>query len=155
MSIKTVLIVTGPEQSGGYLKLAVHLCEEINAHPPVLVVGFAAPPPIGAHMMVSDAWMQERELDLDRLAKRTDEVNIYLAGTGLSADVTSAYPERAWGDEVIGRRARYADVLLLGPEVLASETLKEKAIEGALFSSGEPLFLAPEGKLPHLIRSAS
>ena len=37
---------------------------------------------------------------------------------------------------------------LLGPELLASETLREKSIEGALFSSGRPLLLLPFGASP-------
>ncbi|TIQ06062.1 MAG: universal stress protein, partial [Mesorhizobium sp.] len=53
-------------------------------------------------------------------------------------------------DDTIGRRARYADITVIGPELLANETLKSKAIEGALFSSGKPLLLIPEGSRPTL-----
>ncbi|WP_246674955.1 hypothetical protein [Mesorhizobium sp. B2-4-11] len=55
---------------------------------------------------------------------------------GASGDAVSAYPEVSWADETIGCRARYADIIIAGPEVLAGETLKGKVIEGALFSSG-------------------
>jgi nucleotide-binding universal stress UspA family protein len=70
-------------------------------------------------------------------------VTKFLVDTILSADVTDAYPDRGLGDDVIGRRARYADITLLGPEVLADEWLKRKSIEGVLFHSGKPLLLAP------------
>ena len=60
-------------------------------------------------------------------------------------DVAAEYAELAWADEAIGRRARYADLTVMGPEVLGTELLRSKVIEGALFSSGRPLMLVPEG----------
>ena len=68
----------------------------------------------------------------------------------LSSDLSSEYQDIAWTDEAIGRRARYADLTVVGPEMLARETLKDKVIEGALFSSGKPLLLVPEGSRPTL-----
>ena len=68
----------------------------------------------------------------------------------LSSDLSSEYQEVAWADDAIGRRARYADLTVVGPEMLARETLKDKVIEGALFSSGKPLLLVPEGSRPTL-----
>ena len=40
--------------------------------------------------------------------------------------------------------------MVIGPELLAGETLRAKVIEGALFSSGKPLLLVPEGSRPTL-----
>lgn len=108
-----------------------------------------APPPIGEYV-VSNAWLQERQADLDRLKERTATVTASLAVRETSADVTSDYPEIAWADDIIGRRARYADLTLIGPELLASGQIKGKAIEGALFSSGKPLLIVPEGSRPTL-----
>jgi hypothetical protein len=64
------------------------------------------------------------------LKKRTAAVSAFLAGRVLSADVSSEYPEVGWADETIGRRARYADIMVIGPELLADETLKSKVIVG-------------------------
>ena len=151
MAFKTLLAVTGPDLGDGDLKLAIALCEEIEAHLAVLVVALAAPPPIGEYAaVVSDAWLQERQADMDMLQKRTAVVTALLASRPVSSDVSSEYPEEAGADDVIGRRARYADVTLLGPELLSRGILKSKAIEGALFSSGKPLLLVPEGSAPTL-----
>ena len=151
MAFKTLLAVTGPDLGDGDLKLAIALCEEIEAHLAVLVVALAAPPPIGEYAaVVSDAWLQERQADMDMLQKRTAVVTALLASSPVSSDVSSEYPEEAGADDVIGRRARYADVTLLGPELLSRGILKSKAIEGALFSSGKPLLLVPEGSAPTL-----
>ena len=151
MAFKTVLAVTGPDLGDGDLRLAAALCEGIEAHLAVLVVALAAPPPIGEYAaVVSDAWLQERQADMDMLQKRTAAVTALLATSPVSSDVSSEYPEEAGADDVIGRRARYADVTLLGPELLSQGILKSKAIEGALFSSGKPLLLVPEGASPTL-----
>ena len=86
---------------------------------------------------------------MSRLERSTSNVSNFLAGSALSADVSSEYAEMA-GDETVGRRARYADLTVVGPELLADETLRNKVIEGALFFSGKPLLLVPEGSMPTL-----
>lgn len=144
MPFKTVLTVTAPDLGFGDLKLAAALCEGVGAHLAALVVQMATPPPIGEYAaVVSTAWLEQRQEDERRLAVRSDAVTAYLAGTAVSADVATEYPELAWADHAIGRRARYADITLVGPEVLGTEILRAKVIEGALFSSGKPLLLMP------------
>lgn len=151
MSYKTILTVTGSSFGDGDLKLTAGLCEQVDAHLSVLVIALSTPPPLdSAGVSLSVAWLDEREEDMRRLDARTATVSALLAGNALSADVTSDYAELGRGDEAIGRRARYADLTVIGPDVLAGETLKEKTIEGALFSSGKPLLLVPAGTTPTL-----
>jgi len=151
MSFKTILTVTEPGMSDVDLELAAGLCEQVNAHLAVLVVALAAPPPVGEFAaIVSEDWLKERQADEKLLKKKTAVVSALLAGRTLSADTVAAYPEAGWADETIGRRARYADITIVGPEALAGEALKGKVIEGALFSSGKPLLLIPKGSRPTL-----
>jgi nucleotide-binding universal stress UspA family protein len=150
MFYRTILTVTGPDFGDGDLKLAAGLCEQIDAHLSVLVVALASPPPIGSPGALSVAWLEERELEMRRLDARIAAVSSLLAGFAVSADVSSDYVELGRSDEAIGRRARYADLTVIGPDVLGGETLREKTIEGALFSSGKPLLLVPEGAAPTL-----
>ena len=152
MAFKTILTITGPEIGWqGDLKLAVDLCQQAEAHLSVLVMALAAPPPIGEYaVVVSDGWMQERQADQRRLKARTEEISAFVAANPVSGDVVSDYAEVGWADEMVGRRARYADLTLAGPELLVSETLRQKVIEGALFWSGKPLLLVPEGAQPTL-----
>ncbi|TIP59262.1 MAG: universal stress protein [Mesorhizobium sp.] len=151
MAFRTILTVTGPNTGDGDLNLAADLCNEIGAHLAVLVVAIAAPPPVGEYAaVVSGAWLEKRQADENLLKKRTADLSAFLAGRAPSADVCSDHPEAGWVDETIGRRARYADITVIGPELLANETLKSKAIEGVLFSSGKPLLLIPEGSRPTL-----
>ena len=146
MRFKTVLCVTAPDLGDGDMKLAAKLCEEIDAHLAVLAVTLAAPPPIGEYAaVVSDMWMQERRADMDRLQKRTEAAAAFLASSSITCDISSEYPEEAWADEAIGRRARYADLMFLGPELFSHPLLGGKVLEGGLFSSGKPLLLVPEG----------
>ena len=145
MPFKTVLTVTAPDLGFADIDLAASLCESVEAHLAALVVQTASPPPIGEYAaVVSEAWLQERQEEERRLEARREALTAHLAQKAISADVATEYPELAWADEVIGRRGLYADVTVLGPEVLATETLRAKIIEGALFVSGKPLLLMPE-----------
>lgn len=151
MTFKTLLTVTGPNQGEGDLKLAAGLCEQIGAHLSVLVLELAAPPSGSAHLgVVSPAWFEERQVEVNRLKKRISTVGAFLSHSEVSADLSDDYPDTAWADEVIGRRARYADLTVLGPDLLTSPTLRDKVIQGALFSSGKPILLVPEGVRPTL-----
>ena len=149
--MKTILTVTSPDLGDADLKLAAGLCEEIEAHLAVLVLNMAAPPPFGGYAAImSDAWLQERQADVERLQQQTATVSALLATSPISSDVSSEYSEEAWADEVIGRRARYADLTVIGPELLARGALKNKVVSGTLFSSGKPLLLVPQGSFPTL-----
>ncbi|TIT94290.1 MAG: universal stress protein [Mesorhizobium sp.] len=146
MPFKTLLTVTGPDHGDHDLKLAAGLCEEINAHLSVLVLLIAAPPSGGGYAaVVSPAWLAEREAGIEMLESRSSAVSKILSESPVSADLSSDYPEQSWADEVIGRRARYADLTIVGPEMLASHVLKEKVIAGGLFASGKPVLLVPKG----------
>lgn len=146
MTFKTILTVTGTELGNGDLKLAAALCEEIGAHLAVLAVALAAPPPIGEYAAVmSDAWQRERQADMDRLQECSESARAFLTSGDTSFDISSEYQEEAWADEAIGRRARYADLVLLGPELFSHSVLRDKVLGGTLFSSGKPLLLVPEG----------
>jgi nucleotide-binding universal stress UspA family protein len=151
MPFKTLLTVTGPLLSDSDLKVAAALCEEIDAHLSVLTVALAAPPPIGEYaVMVSDVWLEQRQADLKELKQRNAAVSDFLSERALSSDLSIEYQEIAWADEAIGRRARYADLTVVGPEMLTRDSLRDKTIEGALFASGRPMLVVPAGAHPTL-----
>ena len=115
-----------------------------NAHLSVLVISFASPPPIGDYAStISDAWLEERQADIQQLEKRTAKITTLLSEAGISANISSEYAEFVWAAGEIGRHARYTDLIFIGPEVLKSEELKSKVLEGALFESGRPILIAP------------
>jgi nucleotide-binding universal stress UspA family protein len=146
MSIKTILAITGTEAGDDDLMRAARLCEDAGVHLSVLIVELAPAPPTGEFAaMVSDGWILERQAGQKRLEDRAVAVTARLAGTAVSADVSTAYPELAWADEVVGRRARYADLTMAGATLLADPVLGTRAVEGAMFSSGSPLMIVPAG----------
>ena len=145
MAYKTILSVTGVDQSDRDLELAAELCGQVDAQLSALVVAIAAPPPMGDAVLMADVWAKERQAVLERVTERGSAVSAFLAKNELRGDVSTEYPDIAWVDEAVGQRARYADLTVIGPEILKTETLKAKVIEGVLFSSGKPLLLVPEG----------
>lgn len=151
MSYRTLLTVLSPDAAEADLRMAAGLAEEIGAHLGVLLVSIAEPPPIGSYAaLVTDTWLKQREeRDLALAARSTDIADI-LAPLAVSADVGAEQPEAGWADELIGRRARYADLTVIGPETLADAALRQKVVEGVLFSSGRPLLVVPPGAKPTL-----
>jgi nucleotide-binding universal stress UspA family protein len=47
---------------------------------------------------------------------------------------------------MVGRRARYADLIVLGPTLLADGNLKNHVLDGSLFRSGRPALVLAKGK---------
>ncbi|MDN2566675.1 universal stress protein [Aquibium sp. A9E412] len=147
MPFKSLLCVLGVDQSDRDLDLALELAREADAHLSVLIVALAPPPPGGEYAAVaSDVWMQERDNDRAALDARMAAVSERLAGFDVSSDVDSAYPEKSQADDVVGRRARYADLIVIGPELATRPNLKTATVNAGLFESGRPVLLVPEGK---------
>ncbi len=148
MAIRTVLSIIGADQSDNDLECAVTLCGSSQTHLSLLVVALAAPPPIGDYAVyVSDPWYEEREKDIAKLKKRTEGAKEAVAKSGISADVNSAYVEMAYLNSKVGEHAIYADLTLLGSELLSSKYMQEAVLDGALFHSRTPaLLLSKKGK---------
>jgi nucleotide-binding universal stress UspA family protein len=145
MTKTTILSVLGPNQGDRDLKLASQICEAAGGHLSILAVGIASPVPIGTYAdVMSDAWYVERQREAKKLNERVAELNATLAKSGLSGDVSGEYVELALAGEVIGRRARHADITLLGPSLLADDMISDSALDGALYRSGKPVIVVPE-----------
>ena len=151
MSIKTIMCVVGVKVGDNDLKSAIDLCIENDAHLLVLVISIAAPPPIGDYASsISDAWLEERKQDIQKLEERAGTIEELVAHADFSASVVSEYVEFIGTAEAIGRHGRYSDLVFVGPEVLKSEVLKSKVVEGTLFEAGRPILIAPSGSSPTL-----
>ncbi len=147
MSFKTILSVVGVDHKDGDLKLAAELCRETKAHLSILVLASSAPIIVGTFGdVMSDAWVIERQDELKRLKKRTGEVTAFTGKSDLSTDVTSEYCDGGAIGDMVGRRARYADLTVLGPTILDDDNYKNDVLDGALFRSSRPLLVLGTGK---------
>jgi nucleotide-binding universal stress UspA family protein len=143
MYFKCLLSVVSVEQSDDDLKVAITLCSQFNAQLSVMVIAVAPSQPIDDGN--ADIWLKERHEDLEILNKRVDEVNAIMKTAEISATVIDEYPESARISRVIGKRARYTDIMIIGPDLLGNKTLKTKTIVGGLFESGRPVLIVPRG----------
>jgi nucleotide-binding universal stress UspA family protein len=151
MAFRTILGVIDPDRGDDDLELAAGLCGQAGAHLCVLLLSLAPPPAVGRFgEAVVSAWLSERQGRLDRLEERRRAILSDLSDRGLSAEVIVEYSEEAWVEEAIGRRARYADLTLIGPGQMSPGPLKDEVVEGALFDSGKPLLAVPAGARPTL-----
>ncbi|WP_457298832.1 hypothetical protein [Phyllobacterium sp. P5_D12] len=124
MSCRSVFSVIGIDQCDRDILNAMHLCKEQDAHLSVLIVSLA-PTPIGGYgVVVSGAWLLEREADIAAMKKREKQIISLVQTAGLKADVDSYYCEREWAEEIIGQRARFSDLTIIGPDLLHQPALK-------------------------------
>ncbi|MBB3146850.1 nucleotide-binding universal stress UspA family protein [Phyllobacterium trifolii] len=151
MRFKSLLSIVEVNQTDNDLKIAIDLCSETNAQLSVMVFAVASLPPIGDYPIgTADLWVKERHRDLAALKGRVEDMEMLVRDAGISATITDEYPEPARLGHIAGRHARYADATVLGPDLLAHETLKGKVVDGALFESGRPIFLVPHDTKPTL-----
>lgn len=127
MTFRTLMTVTGPRAGSSDLERVAALAEEIEAHLAVLVAGIITPPPVGeVGIIVPEIWAQDRERELKDLQDQLQAVTDWLARKTLSGDVTGEYTDLGWIDDTFGRRARYADLAIAGPDLRADASLWDK-----------------------------
>lgn len=145
MTFRTIMTVTGIDHGDRDLALAAVLCQDIGAHLSLLVLLPFSVPPAGADpAIVSEIWVRQREAELGRLAERAEHAKAVLDERTDSADIATEFCEAASASDVVGRRGRYADLTIAGPQLLRASPLRKPVLEGVLFSSGKPLLLIPE-----------
>ncbi|MBX3576342.1 MAG: universal stress protein [Rhizobiaceae bacterium] len=151
MPFSTVLTIISAHADETDLDLAADFAEREGRHLSVLVLAIAPTPPmVEAAGTIADVWIEQRRLGIEAVEQRTAAIAAQLARRPISADVASDYVDAAIIPEIVGRRARYADMTMAGPALLADEELRDPVLEGALFFSGRPLLVVPRGRQPSL-----
>ncbi|CAN7661488.1 universal stress protein [Neorhizobium sp. LjRoot104] len=145
MSFSTILTAVRSDAGDEEILAAARLARSAVAHLSVLLISIAAPPPVGAHIeSVSVAWLRQREVDKAKLHARADEVGKLLADALTPHSVTECYTELFHVDNIVGRDARYADLMVLGTGTLQDPALRHAVIDGALFHANLPVLLVPD-----------
>jgi nucleotide-binding universal stress UspA family protein len=151
MDYRTILAVVGVNHFDEDIRNAITISQSVEAHLTAVVLAMAAPPPIGSYAeVVSAAWLEERQGDMEKLARQTDAIKAALASSGLSHDVQDVYTEFAWADEDVAERALYADLTLIGRQAGEDEDLCKRILGGALFQSPSPVLFNPTGRVATL-----
>jgi nucleotide-binding universal stress UspA family protein len=141
MSIRTVMSILSSRNFDEDLKAAVEFCGGSGAHLSAVVICMGPPPMVGQYGSLSTAWLDERQREIDGLAKKTEEVKTYLSRTGLSYEVQDVYTEYAFAREDVAERALYADVVLVGRQACKDEELQKRVMDGALFRTPTPVII--------------
>lgn len=151
MSIKTILCVVGMNYDDEDLSFPIKLSQEAEAHLTLVVVSLEATSPVGDYAITdSSLWIEERQRISELLASKVNDLKQHLAGTQLSYEVEGTWLDVVWAESDIGERARYADLLLIGPSALADSELKKAVLNAGLFEAMCPVLLAPQGSKPTL-----
>jgi nucleotide-binding universal stress UspA family protein len=148
MSFKTVFMAVGATQDDVEIDRAVTICDRLGAHLSVLVLGIAPPPPASPYGVVSnDIWAGEIREGQAEADVRARVIEAKLAGTSLSALVSAQYIDRGTVATLAARFARYAYLTLITPQTVGFELLQSWVVNGALFESGRPILLLPQGEV--------
>jgi nucleotide-binding universal stress UspA family protein len=146
MSFKTVFLAVAATQGDAEIDQAAAICEGLGAHLSVLVLGIAPPPPASPYGVVSnDIWAGEFMEGQDEAQTRARIIETRLAKTTISAQVSAQYIDRGTVASLAARFARYADLTLVTPQAHGFEAQQSWVLNGALFESGRPVLLLPNG----------
>ncbi|MCJ9720294.1 universal stress protein [Agrobacterium sp. SHOUNA12C] len=145
MQAKTILSVIGINQNDDDLRSAIEFCRAAEAHLSLLITAVAIAPVGGYGEVVSVAWIEEREREIDLLDQQVIAAKTLLQSSGISFDVDSLFTEYGWVDNEIGERARYIDLTMIGGGLLAEDNMRSGILNGALFQSPAPILVVPKG----------
>jgi nucleotide-binding universal stress UspA family protein len=146
MSFKTVFLAVGATDDDSEIERAAAICERLEAHLALLVLGIAPPPPASPYGVVSnDVWAGEIREGQGEAQARAEAIEAKLATTEFSASVEAQYIDRGTVATLAARFARYADLTLISPQRPGFEAMQTWVMNGALFESGRPVLLLPKG----------
>ena len=155
MAFKSVLCVTGADNSDQDVRTAAGLCAEVGAHlsvrlylPPMLLMSY---PSIGdgvsewpggrgqAIARLNDRFRQIDRFtqDVARLEKRSKDIQKLLRPMSLAYDVDTDYCDPVSLGEVARQRARCADLTIIGPGLLNDEKSRTSCGERLLVRYGK------------------
>ncbi len=148
MPFKTVLIAIGARDDDREVERAAAIAGALDAHLHVLVIGIAPPPPSSPYGIVSnDVWASEISEGQEAADARAATILAYLDERGVSASAESHHIDRGTIAAIAARAARYADLTLVPPTEKGRDPFQTWVMDGALFESGRPILLMPEGEI--------
>ena len=115
MSFKTVFLAVGASQDDAEIDRAVAICDALDAHLVVLVLGIAPPPPASPYGVVSnDIWAGEiRDGQAEAQARADAARGEARRGHGSRPPCEAQYIDRGTVATLAARFARYADLTLI------------------------------------------
>lgn len=147
MTFKTILAVIGIDHDNADVISVASLADRSGAHLSGIVVASVPPPPFSE--MGGDAyeaWSQMWEDENNRLERRVGELRQLLKDKSLPGELQPVYCIQGDIAQQIGERARYADVTVVGGDMLKDEFLLKRVLDGAIFDTPTPTILVPKGK---------
>ncbi|MDK4718827.1 universal stress protein [Rhizobium sp. CNPSo 3968] len=145
MACKTLLCVTAARHGDQDLQTAISLSTTMEAHLVLLVVAFGAMPPYSGYSgETASIWIDERGHETALLNEKIETAKARLTAAGISYEVQEFFCDFPWAPDLLGQRAMYADMTIIGAEMAADEDLRAFAIDGVLFHSPTPALIVPK-----------
>lgn len=142
MSCKSLLAVIGTQQCKSDISKAIDLSASHSAHLSIMVLG-AAIPASTADYPVANAWLDQRQDDIDALLQVTKQAEEMCLANNISFDVDYFYDASFILETNIATRALYADLVIVGDGVREDADLRRVVIAATVFDAHASLLLLP------------
>jgi nucleotide-binding universal stress UspA family protein len=147
MPFRTLLSVIEVNQDDRDIRSAIEFCREIDARLSILVIALVSHPAIAnLNIVAEDVLLKERQNASAVLRMRVDEIGMLVDKSAISTEVIDVFPEGASTGSVTAKRAPWADLTIISPDLLDREILKGQALEGVLFEFGRLILIVPRGR---------
>lgn len=152
MRFRDILSIVTGHADEPVIALAEQIAEQNSAYVSTLVVNW-----VPSFPMHADGWSLEPVwTDVTRAAQKNLEKEVAAVRERLERNSDQPVPgsvllEPALTRREIGMRARYADIAILPRPARGKADLARALLEGALFSSGRPVLLAPTEWRPRAV----
>lgn len=142
MPARTLLIAVGVDHEEADLLAAAEVAARADARLNAIVLACVPPPPIRdfvgqTYSMYAFAWEEEN----NRVKARAADLGRSLSQRGFNIDVQPVYCPSGNIAEEVAARAAFADVTVIGDQMLSDKYLLKRVVDGALFSSPSPIIL--------------
>ncbi|KQQ44873.1 universal stress protein [Rhizobium sp. Leaf311] len=141
MAIRTVLCILPVKGYDKDLAVALEFCRKADAHLSLVPVCMNSFPIMGDYNALSSVWLEDRQQEVEDLGRTVEDIKKHILDSDISFDVSGVHTEVGLARREIGRRALYADVVLLGRNAMRDQEVRRQVLDGVLFGTSSPLVI--------------
>lgn len=142
MGLRTHLVVVDTFCSIEEITLALQTLSSDSTYLAVLVLGLAPQSPISTYSaspygayVIPVVWQEEFNTQNKKTATRANDVEKILQDEGIAGDVITVFCELSGVEDEVATRARLCDLTVLSGQLITTQDIVRRALDGVLFHS--------------------
>lgn len=151
MLIKTVFLPIHVDQAEADIVEVLEVCEALDSHLSVLVIGEAPSVPLSSDPVVlSENWGVLTEQAKQKLGARINEIKMLIKKSGSAASVRGISVNDDLLGDAIAEQALYSDLVLVLRGFLTGLVVAQKIVASIISTTGKPILIANASQLDAL-----